>query len=152
MTEPCPYPEDLSAYLDGELPPRVRSRIERHEASCAACSALLADLRGLRSEFRALPDERLGFDLAQVIRGRIEVLPPQRQAPRAPRWRSLLPVGVGAAASVSLGVALGLSLTAPVVIAPAMNALEVFAPVAPGGLCPGTAPCWRPGPSTGRRP
>ena len=95
MSEPCPGFEDLSAYLDGQLPPRARARLDAHLASCPACAASLADLRTLRTDLQALPDERLGFDLAQVIRGRIEALPPRTKARRAPRWRRLPPVGIG---------------------------------------------------------
>lgn len=154
MTESCPNPEDLSTYLDGELPADGRDRTAAHLASCGACATLYADLSALRAEFSALPDERLGFDLSQVVRGRIEALPTRRETRRAPRWsvadwRRLLPVGAAAAASLSLGLALGISLTAPVAIAPAMSTLQVFAPVAPGGLCAGSGSCWRSAGSAG---
>lgn len=156
MTQHCPALEDLSAYLDGELPVEVRQRMAAHLASCAACASRYADLEGLRADFAALPDERLGFDLSQVIRGRIEALPVRPEARRAPRWRPanwhrLVPVGA-AAASLSLGLFLGTSLTAPVAVAPAMSALEVFAPIAPGGLCPVRGSCWRPATPTRQIP
>ena len=51
---------------------------------------------------------------------------------------------MSAIASLSLGLVLGTSLVAPVVVAPAISPLQVFAPVAPGGLCPGLGSCWRP--------
>ncbi len=156
MTRFCPNLEDLSAYLDGELPADVRKRVAAHLASCAACVARYAELDALRADFSALPDERLGFDLSQVIRGRIEALPPRQEIRRAPRWRltnwrRLVPVGA-AAASLSLGLVLGTSLTAPVAVAPAMSALEVFAPIAPGGLCPALGSCWRPATPTRQLP
>lgn len=146
MTQSCPNPEDLSALLDGELPAKARDLTAAHLVSCDACAALYADLAALRVEFSALPDERLGFELAQVIRGRIEALPDRRAAGRSPRrgfadWRRLLPVGAAAAASLSLGLAMGISLTAPATIAPAAHALQVFAPIAPGGLCPVPGSC-----------
>lgn len=156
MTKSCPSLEDLSAYLDGELPADVRKRTAVHLASCAACTARYAKLDALRADFAALPDERLGFDLSQVIRGRIEALPPREETRRAPRWRltnwrRLVPMGA-AAASLSLGLVLGTSLTAPAAVAPAMSALEVFAPIAPGGLCPPFGSCWRPAASTRQLP
>lgn len=144
MTRPCPNPGDLSAYLDGELAPGVRARLDTHLASCPSCAWAIAELRALHAEFRALPDESPGFDVAQVIRGRIEALPPRAAPRQAWGWRHLLPAGIGAAASVSLGLALGMGLTAPVVVAPVASPLEVFAPIAPGGLCPGFGSCWRP--------
>jgi len=148
MITSCPSLEDLSAYLDGELPADLRKRMAGHLSSCAACAARYADLEALRADFAALPDERLGFDLSQVIRGRIDALPARRETRRAPwwrpaNWRSLVPVGA-AAASLSLGLVLGTSLTAPAAVAPVMSALEVFAPIAPGGLCPAHGSCWRP--------
>lgn len=156
MTQSCPSLEDLSAYFDGELPADVRKRMAAHLTSCAACAARYAEFDALRTDFAALPDERLGFDLSQVIRGRIEALPPRQETSRAPRWRltnwrRLVPVGA-AAASLSLGLVLGTSLTAPVAVAPAMSALEVFAPIAPGGLCPPLGSCWRPATSTRQLP
>lgn len=156
MTKSCPSLEDLSAYLDAELPADVRKRTAVHLASCAACAGRYAELDALRADFAALPDERLGFDLSQVIRGRIEALPPREETRRVSRWRltdwrRLVPVGA-AAASLSLGLFLGTSLTAPVAVAPAMSALEVFAPIAPGGLCPPLGSCWRPATPTNQLP
>lgn len=37
----------LSAYLDGELPAEERARIDAHVASCAPCRAVLDDLRAI---------------------------------------------------------------------------------------------------------
>src|SRR4051812_2046514 len=36
----------IHAWLDGELPPDEAARVEAHAASCAACSALVAEARG----------------------------------------------------------------------------------------------------------
>lgn len=150
MTNECPRTEALSTYLDAQLDAAACARLDAHLASCARCRALLDDLRGLRVDFRSLPDERLGFDLSQVIRGRIEALPTRAPARRTPPWRRWLPAGVGAAASLSLGLAMGLSVTAPVVaVAPIAATLEVFAPIAPGGLCVGLPSCWRTGARAG---
>lgn len=156
MTRSCPSLENLSAYLDGELPADMRNRMAAHLASCAACASRHAEFEALRADFSTLPDERLGFDLSQVIRGRIEALPVRQESRRTPwwrptNWRGLVPVGA-AAASLSLGLALGMSLTAPVAVAPATSALEVFAPIAPGGLCPPLGSCWRPATPTRQLP
>ncbi|HRO58347.1 MAG TPA: zf-HC2 domain-containing protein [Burkholderiaceae bacterium] len=149
MTKWCPNPDDLSAYLDGELPADLRARTAAHLKTCAACAARHAEFQALRADFAALPDERLGFDLSQVVRGRIDALPARPRGRHTPRWhvanwRGLLPIGAAAVASLSLGLALGTSLIAPAAIAPATGLLEVFAPVAPGGLCSGLGSCWRP--------
>ena len=47
--------EQLSAYLDGELDARQAENVERHLSSCAACSALLEELRETRALLSALP-------------------------------------------------------------------------------------------------
>ena len=38
-------PGRMSSYLDGELAPAVRTRMERHLGECAECRRLLAGLR-----------------------------------------------------------------------------------------------------------
>ncbi len=45
----------LSAYLDGELDPSQRARVERHTGRCPRCQALLASLRRIRDGLAALP-------------------------------------------------------------------------------------------------
>lgn len=45
--------ENLSAYLDGELPPQGRLAVEAHLAGCPACAAELAGLRGVSAAFKA---------------------------------------------------------------------------------------------------
>lgn len=47
--------EQLSAYLDGELDARHAENVERHLSTCAACSALLDELRETRAMLSALP-------------------------------------------------------------------------------------------------
>lgn len=156
MTTTCPTIESMSAYADGELAGRQRTAIDEHLASCASCRRWLAELRAAQQELRSLADDSLGFDLSQVVRGRIEALPrpvaggrsDTRRGGRADLrhgWRWLVPAGLGAAVSVSLGLALGMALTVPAALPrPVGGALEVFAPVAPGGLCAGAGSCRAP--------
>lgn len=49
----CFDEQDLVAYADGELDAQARAAVERHLAACAACSAYVADMRGLTSKARA---------------------------------------------------------------------------------------------------
>ncbi len=145
MTRTCPTIESMSAYADGELPAAQHGAFDAHLASCPRCREWLADLRAAQTGLRALADESLGFDLSQVVRGRIQSLPrpvaPMHEGERR-GWRWLVPAGLGAAASVSLGLALGMALTVPATLPrPVGGALEVFAPVAPGGLCAGAGSC-----------
>jgi anti-sigma factor RsiW len=133
---------ELSAYLDGELDAGGRQRIATHLAGCATCAAHLAELQGLSAGFRALPDEKLGFDLAGVIEGRLAHLP-RPPAVRRRDWWSGLPVAIGAAASIAAGVFMGSTLVAgSVVTAPRMAALRVFDTMPPGNLCIGLESCY----------
>jgi negative regulator of sigma E activity len=47
--------EQLSAYVDGELPAGERALVEEHVATCAECRAEVAALTQLRRVLRALP-------------------------------------------------------------------------------------------------
>lgn len=150
MHEPCPRTEELSEYLDDQSVPDERARFESHLGQCPGCAEQLAALRRLRAGLRALPEEALGFDLSEVIRGRIAADAASRRGMRRRRgWRALIPLvplGVGAAAAVSFGLFAGLALTAGsgVAVAPRVSAMAVFDPTAPGGLCLGADGCHAP--------
>lgn len=138
MNEPCPKTIALSARLDDELTPHERALLDAHVAGCPVCAAMLADLGRLSDHLRNLPEETLSYDLAEVLRARLEGAPaPQATRRRVPRRFGWLPLGAGVAASLALGLALGLAATggAGVAAAPQVAAMSVFAPVAPGGLC-----------------
>ncbi|SRR5579884_334173 len=47
--------ELLSPYVDGQVSPEERRRVEEHAASCAECAAELADLRALKAALSQLP-------------------------------------------------------------------------------------------------
>jgi len=147
MPESCPKTLEISAFLDEQSSPAERERLDAHLAHCAQCAALLADLRGLSAGLRALPDETLGYDLSEVIRGRLAAAAPGRATPpRRRTWREFLPLGIGATAAVSVGLVMGLALTAASgsAVAPRIAAMAVFDPVAPGGLCIGSKACYAP--------
>lgn len=110
--------EDLSAYLDDELPPEDRRRVERHLGACPACDADLWVVDQQRARLRALPRVRPhelfvrqimskieAEELAAADRGR------RLAAQRAERVRRL--GWVLRAASLLAAVALSLNLTAP---------------------------------------
>ena len=46
-------PENVMAYLDGELPPDEAARVARHLDQCTTCAELAADLRGVSSRMLA---------------------------------------------------------------------------------------------------
>jgi hypothetical protein len=97
MTHPAP--EQLGAYLDGELDAVARAGIDAHLRDCADCAAHLADLASIDGAARQVPlavPEGYFEGFAPRVRARLE------QRPRA-RWRP--PVwGWAAAAALVLGV------------------------------------------------
>lgn len=77
MPEPSPKDwEALSAYLDGQLSPRERARLEARLADDPALRQALAELRALRAALRHLPPPRVPRNFAL----RSEMVAP------APRW------------------------------------------------------------------
>lgn len=152
MDEACPKTELLSARLDEQLSTGERAALDIHRAQCELCAGQFAELQQLRIELLDLPGETLGFDLSEVIRGRLASATPRRPAARhRRRWLDLFPLGIGAAASLTLGLSMGLAVTAgaSVVVAPPIAAMSVFAPIAPGGLCIGARACTAPRITTG---
>lgn len=72
MSEAIEHPElEMSSYLDGELDSGVRERVEAHLGSCSACTALLAELRGVVTHAEALDDRVPAADLWSGIEARI---------------------------------------------------------------------------------
>ena len=71
-------PPHASEYLDGELGPRERGRVERHTRDCPECRELLASLRALIEALGTLrgDEERVvaGAVLASV-QSRLSQLP-----------------------------------------------------------------------------
>lgn len=63
----------VSDYLDGELPPKERSALERHLETCPTCPPLYTSLVGVRDALGSLrdPDSVVPPDLAERIAGRL---------------------------------------------------------------------------------
>lgn len=142
MNRHCRWSEELSAYLDGELDGKSRVKFETHLGGCFACKEMLQDLRCLRDSFQSLPQQEMGFDLGPVV-----LADPRRRAHQAWRpsfnWWQLLPVSFAAAATVSLGIFMGISLTnRPPDTELAGTTLAMFDPIPPGGVCIGFAGCY----------
>jgi anti-sigma factor RsiW len=71
-------PARMSAYVDGELAPSGRSRMERHARDCPECERVLA---GLAAVVRGLGrlSAPAGADAARIaalVRGRLDESPP----------------------------------------------------------------------------
>lgn len=140
MNRNCRRSEELSAYLDGELNEKSRLKFETHLGGCFACKEMLQDLRALRECFQSLPQQEIGFDLAPVVLAEPRRRAPPTRRPRFSLWQ-LLPTSFAAAATVSLGVFLGISLTSSPDAELAAPTLAMFDPIPPGGVCIGFAGC-----------
>jgi anti-sigma factor (TIGR02949 family) len=88
----------LSAWLDGELAPEARTRLDRHLERCADCRRELAQL--------AVLDEALGALPLTAPAGLPERVLSRLRRPRRQWWQSL-----ALAASLILGIFLGGALT-----------------------------------------
>ena len=73
-------PSRMSEYLDGELAPGHRARLERHARQCPECDRVLAGLRALIRGLGRLTEPGGGVhpaQLAVVVRARLDE-PPAR--------------------------------------------------------------------------
>ena len=93
---------ELSAYVDGQLPPGRRDAITAHLSTCEACRSEIAELRSLREALSALPEvaSRRSFALTPE-----QVAGPLPIAPERPYVGMPLANGLKMAAA-GLGVAL----------------------------------------------
>ncbi|HET6362282.1 MAG TPA: zf-HC2 domain-containing protein [Gemmatimonadota bacterium] len=100
--------EQLSEYVDDELSPGERARIEAHLSECPSCERLVDDLRAVVAAAQSVEDSPPARDLWPAIAGRLEprnagarVLP--IDAPRGPRRFSFsLPQLAAASIAVAL--------------------------------------------------
>ena len=67
---PCPAREELSAYLDGDLPDRRAAEIRTHVLACSACQQEEAALRALTYGLAALAEVNPTRDLWSALEHR----------------------------------------------------------------------------------
>ncbi len=61
-----------SDYIDGELPPSLRERFQRHVDNCARCNPFVATLRATVLTLRDLPRHQASADLRKRIQECLE--------------------------------------------------------------------------------
>jgi anti-sigma factor RsiW len=102
--------DDLTALLDGELPPSRAEEVTRHVDACPACRAERDQLAAGAAALRALPpapEPSAGFAARLTARLAAEARPPPGLLGRlaAFRWRIAAPVAAAALAAAVVGVA-----------------------------------------------
>ena len=101
---PCAWTDQLSAYLDGDLPAGERTALEAHLPSCGTCREVLDDLRLVVARARSLPDLPPARDLWPSVSERTTGVIPLRAPGRhsRPAWPVL-----AAAATLLLAIGSG---------------------------------------------
>ena len=96
----------LADYLEGDAPESVRSAVDAHASSCAACRELLVEVNTLRVDAAALPALTPSRDLWAGISERIDARVLPLEAPRTvsdmPKRRTWLRPALAAAALVAV--------------------------------------------------
>jgi anti-sigma factor RsiW len=101
----CTFEEDLTAYVDRELPPLKVRQLEGHLPGCRSCSATLALLRRTVSALEAMPAFAPSPQLRRAVLTRISQEPPSL-LDRLRGWLrpQLLVPALSAAALLAVGV------------------------------------------------
>ncbi|MDB4891390.1 MAG: hypothetical protein JWL61_3245 [Gemmatimonadetes bacterium] len=79
------FADALADYLEGDASDGVRSAVEAHASSCAACRQLLSDLTAIRTDAEALPLLTPSRDLWTGIAERIDARVIPMEAPQVAR-------------------------------------------------------------------
>jgi anti-sigma factor RsiW len=102
----CAFEEDLTAYVDQELPPLKVHRLEDHLPTCESCPGTLALLRRAVSALEAMPAFSPSPALRRAVLTRISEAPPSLlERLRGLLRPQLLVPALSAAALLAVGVA-----------------------------------------------
>jgi anti-sigma factor RsiW len=106
----CPFEEELTAYVDGELPPARRAEVAEHLGSCAGCQGTEALLRRTVARMAELPELTPSPATRRAVMAKLDALPPTL----GERLRGLLkPWVLVPAAGLAAVAGLALYTTAP---------------------------------------
>ncbi len=101
----CGFEEDLTAYVDGELPPARRMEVEAHLGTCAGCRSMHALLGNTVARLAELPVFEPSPHTRRAVMAKLDALP----VPWWQRLKVLLRPAV-LVPSVGLATALGVAL------------------------------------------
>lgn len=103
----CAFEEELTAYVDGELPAARRAEVEAHLGTCEECRSTEALLRRTLSSLAALPEFKPSMDTRRAVLAKVDALPlPLRERLKALLRPTLLVPSMGLAAALGLVVVL----------------------------------------------
>jgi hypothetical protein len=116
------WTDELSDYLDGELPASERAALDAHLRGCHACAAVLEELKEVVTRAQALPSRAPQIDLWDGVAARTEMIARPR------RFEFTLPQLAAAAAllmaiSGTLAVRLAAPAAAPGTAGPAATSI-----------------------------
>lgn len=123
----CTFEEELTAYIDGELPPARRAEVEGHLGTCAECRSTEALLRRTLDQVAALPEFLPSPATRRQVLAKVDALPPPlKQRLLALLRPTVLVPSLGLAAALALAVYLsrdtqGLEVADPGVLELAAN-------------------------------
>lgn len=98
----CEHEDELTAFLDGELPPDREAVLKRHLDGCPGCAGAVALLRQTVSQLRAFPEPAPSAAVRRAVLTRIAQQPPPSLLQKliAPRlWVPALALGAAAVAA-----------------------------------------------------
>lgn len=128
--------DQLSDYLDGELTGDEAALVETHLRECAACNAVLNDLKRIVAQAQHLEPRPPQADLWAGIERRIErVTPPRRVSFTLPQ----LAAAAALLIAVSAGTAIKLSTPSAPAVTPTEQAATAQPPSAADAMDPGSA-------------
>jgi anti-sigma factor RsiW len=101
----CAFEEELTAYIDGELPAPRRAEVETHLGTCSECRSTEALLRRTLTQMAALPEFKPSPDTRRAVLAKVDALPlPLRERLRALLRPAVLVPSLGLAAAVGLAI------------------------------------------------
>ncbi|WP_164007511.1 anti-sigma factor family protein [Pyxidicoccus trucidator] len=111
----CGFEEDLTAYVDGELPPARRVEVEAHLGTCAGCRATHALLGNAVARLAELPAFEPSPHTRRAVLAKLDALP----MPWWERLKVLLrPAVLVPSAGLAAALAVALLMAGPGVDAP----------------------------------